>query len=554
MRVLRSSVVRSVGLIFVSSITAATVTFVLTSSSSVASSSYVPPAGLHTVASLTGYSSAGRIVHAPLLSKPYVPNAAQRAEHAKLVALHQRLPAAPVGPHTTEASVTSYAGPATPAPARRPDISPTAFDVLKSSNIPASCPTDCAQSDVNEPDTAASGANIMQTSNWDVAYSSNGGGTWSYQDPYTLSSGFCCDQVVVYQPNRDRFFYEGLDASGFVIGETASSNPTAWCVYQFTATSFGDTSGDLLDYPKISFSNNNLYETWNTYNSSGAWVNTGLARMPLDSLDTCAGFSFNDLSRTDNFTFGLTGPTSSLDTFYWVSNWYTSGSGSGTEERIYSWPENGTSYTYKDITINSYNFSIASCASPDGTITNWCSRLDARYETPWISRAEYRAQANSAFAGDSILGVAIQAGPSSFSDGNDYIVYEYFKLNALTYIGSDQTYSTSNTFAYAGCGVNEEGYTGCIMSYGGGSGDSFPATFLLMMDNVSPTQPWGYDYASTGAGNASAWGDYTVAQPYQPEIGAFIGTGWIENSGGNTKPTVYVWGRGVDKNGYKLWK
>lgn len=61
--------------------------------------------------------------------------------------------------------------------------------------------------------------------------------------------------------------------------------------------------------------------------------------------------------------------------------------------------------------------------------------------------------------------------------------------------------------------MNEESYVGCIESYGGGSSDAHPGTFLLLQDNVSPTQPWGFDFVSTGAGNASAWGDYMVAQP-----------------------------------------
>lgn len=109
-------------------------------------------------------------------------------------------------------------------------------------------------------------------------------------------------------------------------------------------------------------------------------------RLPLDPLAACGGFSYNYLTRNDNFTFGLTYGTSSLDSFYWVSNWYTTSAGSGTEERIYYWPENGTSYFFADRSVTSYSFSGGSCASQDGTVTNWCSRLDPRWETAWISR------------------------------------------------------------------------------------------------------------------------------------------------------------------------
>ena len=67
-----------------------------------------------------------------------------------------------------------------------------------------------------------------------------------------------------------------------------------------------------------------------------------------------------------------------------------------------------------------------------------------------ITPAEYRAQANSAFAGDQILEVATTAGPSSFSNGNNYVVYNYFKLNSLAYIGNDQTYNTSDELRLRG--------------------------------------------------------------------------------------------------------
>lgn len=549
MRLLRSSAFRTAGLVFISSSLAASTALILGASQGTGAQPRPGvPAGQVAVASHVGHVGPGRIVHAATSSKPFVPTHAQAVQHAKLVALHNSLKA-PLSPRrTTQASVRGNPGPPT-GPAAL--VSPTAFDVLKKSNIPASCTTSCAQSTVNEPDTAAAGADILQTSNWDIADSTNGGSTWVYQNPYSLSSGFCCDQTVTYQPNRDRFFYQGLDSAGFTIGEAPSKKLSTWCIYQFTPSNFGG-GGTVLDYPKISFSNNYLYVTWNLYNGS-AWVNTGLARLPLDSLDACASVSYNYLTRNDTFTFGLTGATSSLDTFYWVSNWYTNGTTSGSNLRIYYWPENGTTYFFVDRAINAYNFGTVSCASPDGAITNFCSRLDPRWENPWISRAEYRGQANSAFAGDTTLGVAITAGPSGFSSGNNYTVYEYFKLNSLSYIGNDQTYNTSENFVYAGCGVNEEGYVGCIETYGGGSSDSHPGTILILQDNISPSQPWAFSFQPAGTGNATAWGDYMVAQPYQPEIGAFIGTGWVVN-GSTVVPSVYVWGRGNDSNGYNRWK
>ncbi len=166
-----------------------------------------------------------------------------------------------------------------------------------------------------------------------------------------------------------------------------------------------------------------------------------------------------------------------------------------------------------------------------------------------ITPAEYRAQANSAFAGDDILEIAMQAGPSSFSNGNNYIVYNYFKLHSLAYIGNDQTYSTSETFAYAGCGVNERGYIGCSMS----QGLNAPGGFVLLQDNVNPTQPWGYDFAVGGISGASAWGDYNFTNPFHPGGGPFETVLWNVN-GTKVQPYYVVWGRGTDSGDYSRWK
>jgi hypothetical protein len=522
---------------------------------------------VHTAVAKTGHVGPGRIVHVAASTKPFVPTAAEQAARARDMKLLASLPKAPVGPHTTQADVRPLRGPQTTLPARRSPgagRSPTSFTVFKTSKVAAECATNCAQSAINEPDTANAGKDIVQTSNWDIAYTTNGGATtptWLYQNPYTLQAGFCCDQTLTYVPSRDRLIYEGLTLgtgtqTGFSIAVTKSTAPTAWCVYHFDASSFGSTAGDVLDYPKIAYGNNYLYVTWNQYDSTGSnWMDTGLARMPLDSLASCAGFGFNYVSRTDNFTFGLTYGPSSLDTFYWVSDWYTSGSGSGTSERIYSWPENSGSYSYTDVAVAAYNFAGGSCASADGVVTNWCTRDDPRWESAWISRAEYNAQANAAFGGDTILGVAITAGPGG-GDTFPYVIYEYFKLNSLSYIQTSATYSDGYAFAYAGCAPNLYGYVGCTMSWGGGTGTThyYPGGLILVQDNISPTQPWAADFNLYGAGNATAWGDYMVTQPFQPAVGPFITTEWSVSSSGTVVPEVVIFGRGRDSGGYSRWK
>lgn len=405
----------------------------------------------------------------------------------------------------------------------------------------------------------------MQTSNWDIAYTTNGGAaapTWKYQDPYLLNSGFCCDQTLTYVPSRNIIVREALifgtgAAQGVDIGVTTPQNPTSWCTYHLSAANIGGTAGNLLDYPKLAFTDNDLYVTFNQYTPNGStWINTALERLTnLDNLKACGTVGLTYLTRTDNFTFGMSNGESSTDTFCWVSNWYTSGSGSGTSERIFHWADNSNTYFFNDVAVAAYNFAGGSCASADGVVTNWCSRLDPRWETVSIGPSDWAANANSAYGGDDLLTVAITAGPAG-ADPFPYVIYEYFHAHGLGYIGTSSTFNDTFAFAYGGCSPNPEGDLGCSATYGGGTGTThlFPAGISIIQDDVSPTQPWAFSFNQTGAGNATAWGDYELTQPDNPSFGNWITTEWFVNSSNQVRPQVLIFGRGRNTGGYGKWK
>ncbi|HZZ61318.1 MAG TPA: hypothetical protein VFE63_09110 [Roseiarcus sp.] len=479
-------------------------------------------------------------------SASYVPTPAQIAAHEQLLALKSQHAAPPLGPHTTALQVAAPGGPQTDPTVKQ---AATDFTVFKNSLINSTC-SGCAQSTVNEPSTANSGKNIIAISNWNIAYALNGGAgtiTWQNQDPYTLSSGYCCDQIILYNPDRDVFVMllldyagEGASTNGLTISTARGTAPTSWCTYKFTGANFGEGATDTLDFPKIVISNNNLYLTWNDYPPNAGFRASGLARMPLDSLASCTTVNFNYLTRTTEFTFALT-QQGAHDQFYWVSNWFLDGTVDGSNLRIFHWADNSGTYFFNTVAINAFNFTMGAC--------NWCGRLDPRSESVVITPAEYRAQANSAFAGDQILEVAGTAGPSSFSNGNNYVVYNYFKLNSLAYIGNDETYNTSYSFGYPSCATNAKGYVGCAMVEG-----TNPGGLILLQDNVSPTQPWGFDFVLAGASSNSSWGDYTWTNPWLPGGGPFETVLWNVAATGVVHPHYIVWGRGADANDYSRWK
>jgi hypothetical protein len=494
-------------------------------------------------------TAVGQMVTAPVSSTPIVPSAAEVQSRDQAFALEQSLKAPKSAHQTTEADVSNTSpGPQTSGTSAQtapgPDTSPTAFDVFKNSKIPSACASDCGQSTVNEPSVVSAGKQVLETSNWDIADSSNNGGTWTYQDPYALfGSGFCCDTEVRYAANQDSFIWSGTYAPGnstnrVEIATASSLNPTSWCSYSFLPTAFGGTLGDVMDYPKIALGNNDLYLTWNEYNSGGTFLWTGLARLDLNAMTTCSSVGFNYLQRTDVFTFDLAG-SGAKDTFYWTANWYLSGGTSGSQVDIFTWAENSGSYFANQRSINAYNFSIAACS--------WCGRLDPRSVSVAISHGgEFRG------FGDDVLEMAIDAGPSSF-DTHNYVVYEYFQLHSLTYEGSDQSYNSSVDIGYPSCASNAEGYVGCAMTFGGPS--DAPGGLIVLQDNTSPTQPWANQVEVSGVKNPSgeSWGDYVLVNPWQPAPGPFETVLWTVNNAGVVIPRFIIFGRYHDTGGYTRW-
>lgn len=508
------------------------------------------PEGTMSAKTQTGMIGPGKIIQAETSETSFTPTAAQVEAHEKLMDAIERHEPPPFGPHTTAADVAPFGGPETDALAPAPND----FTILRKSLVNSVCPN-CAQSTVNEPSVANSGKYIVETSNWNIAYATTGGAatiTWLNQNPYSISNGYCCDTQVVYNADRDIFVLllldyagEGAATNGLTISIARGTTPTAWCTYKFTGANFGEGGTDTLDFAKIALSNNNLFLTWNDYPPNSGFRASGLARIPLDPLSNCSSVNYNYLTRSNaEFTYALAQQPSAHDQFYWVSNWFLDGTTSGSNLRIFWWPDNSGTFFWNTKAINAYTFGTVSCGSP-----NWCSRLDPRSESVVITPAEYRAQANSAFAGDQILEVAGTAGPSSFSNGKNYIVYNYFKLNSLSYIGNDQTYSTSNNFAYPGCGVNQKGYVGCSAA----QGTNAPGGIIILQDNVTPTQPWGFNFAVSGISGANAWGDYTETNPWNGGNGPFATVLW-NVSGSTVQPYYLVWGRGTDLKGYNRQK
>jgi hypothetical protein len=158
-----------------------------------------------------------------------------------------------------------------------------------------------SNSDGWEPSAASSAAVVFYTANYTAGYSTDGGNTFSRVSPYALAQSqglsFCCDQVVQYIPQIDRFAWilqtkpDGNNENSYLLAvaspQSIINNPDkAWKVYNLSAAGFWKYPGHWLDYPELAVGNSYLYLECNF----GDRVSGLIARFPLSDLanDTIA--------------------------------------------------------------------------------------------------------------------------------------------------------------------------------------------------------------------------------------------------------------------------
>ncbi len=414
-------------------------------------------------------------------------------------------------------------GPATP----EPDQVRMNATMMRDSAIPTSAISGGSSflSYTQEPSTDANGAYIFQTGNWYASRSLDGGGSWSYLDPFTLfGSGFCCDQVTQYDPGTGREFWLLQFSDHLVIANATAAGAgafTGWCYWNITPGWFGLAAGTGLDYNDMTISNSFVNISTNFFPSAGG-SGAALIRLPTAPMSTCSAFNYNYLTRTDNFTFKLV--PGSTDTLYWGSNW---GQTNGSSLRLFAWSEASTSYSWWDRTIASYVFynrnSGQNCASADGVVTNWCQYADSRL------LGAYRA------AG--ILGFSFNAKQDS-THPFPYTRVAWFNESDKSYIGVGDQWASWGAIQFMTMAPNSLGQVGSEFAWGGGTGTThyYPGTAANSSTataiNTSPNfYLWGSGNTCQYAG-LWRWGDYLTVRTYKANPTQWVGAGYAM-AGGN---------------------
>ena len=181
-----------------------------------------------------------------------------------------------------------------PGPAGASAIAVTVFStkLLPTTSFPASVWLPTGVQAAQEPSVAAAGRTVVYTLNWSAGYSLDGGQTFTEIDPHTTfpsePGGFCCDQVVMYDPQAKRFIWVlqyGEEGGQNVIRvawtspkNLASLGAEAWSWFDLPSRGIAG-KGFFLDQPKLGLTPRYLYMNINQSDSGGVHK-TAVVRIP----------------------------------------------------------------------------------------------------------------------------------------------------------------------------------------------------------------------------------------------------------------------------------
>lgn len=348
-------------------------------------------------------------------------------------------------------------------------------------------------SSICEPTAAANNQQLMMTGNWFASTSTDAGAHWTYVDPFTRfpasAGGFCCDQVVQYNP-RHRIWIWLLQYRSTAANENifrlAVCRDTAfgsWYYWDFAPRNLNAAwTGVWFDYPDMAFTNDNLFVTFNVFSGSGSsapWVRAVVFRFPLATLAAGTSLGYYWLTTTANGSLRLTRGAGT--TMYFGSH-NTLG-----QIRVFQWPDSGTSISSTNVNVRTWNQGAYSAPGPGGV--NWLARADGRIMGAWVAAG--------------VIGFMWSAN----RDANHSLPFiRVVRLNegSKALIDEPDIWSNQSAWAYPAAAPNASGQVGLSAFYGGGT--RHPSHVV----GVRTATAWDavITRASTHGPAEFTWGDY----------------------------------------------
>jgi hypothetical protein len=331
-----------------------------------------------------------------------------------------------------------------------------------------------------DPSTAVASAAgvVIDTNNTYVLFSVDNGKTFAQIDPTTVlptaDGGLCCDQVVIYDPNTDLFFWilqYWASSSGNNRERIAYAHPAAlitsfnsWSYFDLTNGTFN--SKGSLDYPDIAVTNQYLYMDTDGTDKNGKNGGRIVARMPLSDITGSGGsvgvgyLSPNETTdQTRAFASRLTQQSS--DGMYWGGHVDTS------HLEVFHWPDSSSQVTTHNTGINKYCNSTFTTLAPDGI--QWLDNTRSA-GTGGIIAATRKAGTDGGH-GQVWLGWEGGKDDASCSEGRSqpYIDIAQIDDTTLDSVGEYDIWNTLYAFGYASLDSSPSGEIGVSVSFGGPS-------------------------------------------------------------------------------------
>ena len=373
-------------------------------------------------------------------------------------------------------------------------------------------------STVNEPSTAVRDSEILVTGNWYATFSTDAGSTFSYINPATTfptipGQRFCCDQVALYDAQHDLMVwylqYEN-DSSGntgrLAVAQGNDIASRQWRFYDFTPQGVGNWSNEWFDFPDMAVGEKFLYITTNVFSTTTeTFTRAVILRIPLDKLAAYQAFSLDYFDTSQN---GSLRPTQgATDTMYFGSH------NSTNNLRAFSWPENSTTISSDDITVQVWSNATRVAPGPDNR--DWLGRADQRMTAAWLNGNE--------------IGFAWTAAQdSNFPFPHVRVAIMNKSTKALT--AQPHIWNSNFAFAYPAAAPNSDGRVGVSVHFGGGS-QFFPSHAVGVLDSSGSNWELATTVKGTDGPSVNKWGDYLAVRPHGGNPQSWVATGFTLRGG-----------------------
>jgi hypothetical protein len=367
-------------------------------------------------------------------------------------------------------------------------------------------------STVCEPTAAANDRQLMMTGNWFDSTSTDTGTNWAFLDPFTrfpaTGGGFCCDQIVVYNPRHRiwiwllQYIQNAAGTNIFRLAVCREGEFGSWYYWDIAPRNVNAAWRNMwFDYPDMAFTTANLFVTFNLFLGDN-WQRAVAFRFPLARLASGASLSYRTWSTTENGSIRLCrGPGTVM---------YMGSHNTVSQIRVFQWADTATNISWTNVNVRPWTTGAYSAPGPGNV--NWLGRLDPRITGAWV--------------GNGTIGFMWSANRDS-SHPLPYVRVVRLRETTKALIDEPDIWSRTSAWAYPAAAANSAGAAGFAAFYGGGT--RHPGHVV----GVKTASGWETQQSQTSTHGPpdQAWGDYLSCIAHHPEGAQWVASGYTLQGG-----------------------